>query len=187
MLLGIVLAGGLSSRMGTDKALLDWRGEAQLCRAMRQLREVGCDQVVVSRNQPGFIVDKFICQGPVAGIHAALDQVQCDEALVMPVDMPLLDSLSLVELLNAGRDVAHSCYYSDSVLPCYLNNPMAALAVAERRLVARACSVHGLLEALHALSFTPPSTLHLFNTNTPHEWQTAQQLAVQHQSEHHGS
>jgi molybdopterin-guanine dinucleotide biosynthesis protein A len=187
MLLGILLAGGLSSRMGTDKALLNWCGEAQLSRAMRQLSEVGCDQVVVSRNQSGFIQDKFVNHGPVAGIHAALDQVQCDEALVIPVDMPLLDSISLIELLSVGRDAVHSCYYSNSVLPCYLNNPMATLSVAERRLVAGERSVHGLLQALHAQSVNPTSTLNLFNTNTPHEWQTAQQLAVQHQGRHYGS
>lgn len=178
MLLGIVLAGGLSSRMGTDKALLNWHGEAQLCRTMRHLSEVGCEQVVVSRNQNGFIQDRFVHQGPVAGIHAALEQNQCDEALVVPVDMPLLDSLSLSKLLTMGREGGYSCYYTDSVLPCYLSNPMAACSVAERRLAAGQRSVFGLLEALHAQIISPLSTLHLFNTNTPQEWHTAQQLAV---------
>lgn len=43
----ILLAAGLSSRMGTPKALLDWGGEPLIRYQIRQLFEAGLDEVVV--------------------------------------------------------------------------------------------------------------------------------------------
>ena len=47
MISGIVLAAGLSSRMGSLKPLLDWGGEPLICYQVRQLGEAGCDEVIV--------------------------------------------------------------------------------------------------------------------------------------------
>lgn len=47
MISAIVLAAGTSSRMGSPKALLDWAGEPLVCYQVRQLREAGCDEVIV--------------------------------------------------------------------------------------------------------------------------------------------
>ncbi len=47
MISAIVLAAGASSRMGSPKALLEWGGEPLVCYQVRQLREAGCDEVVV--------------------------------------------------------------------------------------------------------------------------------------------
>lgn len=43
----ILLAAGISSRMGTPKALLDWGGEPLIRYQIRQLFEAGLDEVVV--------------------------------------------------------------------------------------------------------------------------------------------
>jgi molybdenum cofactor cytidylyltransferase len=43
----ILLAAGESTRMGTPKPLLDWFGEALVDYQIRQLREAGCEEVVV--------------------------------------------------------------------------------------------------------------------------------------------
>ncbi len=47
MISSIVLAAGLSTRMGEPKALLDWGGEPLLSYQVRQLKEAGCDEVIV--------------------------------------------------------------------------------------------------------------------------------------------
>ncbi|MGI8927228.1 MAG: nucleotidyltransferase family protein [Tepidiformaceae bacterium] len=47
MISGIVLAAGMSQRMGTPKALLDWGGETLVAYQVRQLREAGCSEVIV--------------------------------------------------------------------------------------------------------------------------------------------
>jgi len=44
---GIILAAGMSTRMGRPKALLDWGGEPLVCYQVRQLQEAGCDEVIV--------------------------------------------------------------------------------------------------------------------------------------------
>jgi len=47
MISGIVLAAGISTRMGEPKALLDWAGEPLVCYQVHQMREAGCDEVIV--------------------------------------------------------------------------------------------------------------------------------------------
>ena len=47
MIAGILLAAGMSTRMGEPKALLDWGGEPLVRYQVRQLREAGADEVVV--------------------------------------------------------------------------------------------------------------------------------------------
>jgi CTP:molybdopterin cytidylyltransferase MocA len=44
---GIILAAGASSRMGTPKALLDWGGQPLVAYHVEQMREAGCDEVIV--------------------------------------------------------------------------------------------------------------------------------------------
>jgi molybdenum cofactor cytidylyltransferase len=47
MISSIVLAAGISTRMGKPKALLDWHGEPLLAHQVKQLLEAGCDEVIV--------------------------------------------------------------------------------------------------------------------------------------------
>ena len=54
---GVVLAGGRSSRMGRDKALLEIDGCTLLDRAVALLHEAGAATVIVSGDRPGAIGD----------------------------------------------------------------------------------------------------------------------------------
>lgn len=47
MISSVVLAAGMSTRMGTPKALLDWGGEPLICFQVRQLLDAGVDEVIV--------------------------------------------------------------------------------------------------------------------------------------------
>jgi len=88
VLTGIVLAGGLSRRMGRDKASLPWDGEDLLHTALRALAPV-CDALVVVSNQPraitlaGVVVvaDDYEGCGPLGGIHAGLTAASGDSRI----------------------------------------------------------------------------------------------------------
>jgi molybdenum cofactor guanylyltransferase len=87
-----VLAGGRSSRMGADKALLEFRGRTLLERAMETSRDVaGACRIVGSTEKYGDVIeDVYVGQGPLAGIHAALRASSTDRNLVLAVDTPLM-------------------------------------------------------------------------------------------------
>ena len=73
MIVGLILAGGLSSRMGEDKALLRVGNETMLQRTARVLREAGADFVAMSGSRTGGIPDRWRHAGPVGGIASAVE------------------------------------------------------------------------------------------------------------------
>lgn len=120
---GLVLAGGASSRMGSDKAFLQVDGETLLARQTRLLREAGCERVIISGRRetrergapPRIFVDQGGAEprapvivhdapglsGPLAGILAALDALDdsATHLLTLPVDLPAMRAETLRELL----------------------------------------------------------------------------------------
>ena len=100
-----VLTGGRSSRMGSDKALLSYRGQTLLERALQTAAAVAGRAVIVGPRERyaayGEVVeDIFADCGPLAGIHAALGATQTEFNLVLSVDMPLMTSEFLRWLLE---------------------------------------------------------------------------------------
>ncbi|MBP2655060.1 MAG: molybdenum cofactor guanylyltransferase [Firmicutes bacterium] len=102
---GIVLAGGLSTRMGRDKASLPWGGVDLLHNVLRSLVPVCGQLIVVSNveraiNIPDVIVvrDKYCGCGPLGGIHAGLSVSMSTYNFVVACDMPFVQS-SLVDYM----------------------------------------------------------------------------------------
>jgi molybdopterin-guanine dinucleotide biosynthesis protein A len=98
---GIVLCGGLSSRMGTSKAMLPFGPETMLQRVVRLLGSVVSPLVVVAAGAqelpalpPGVIVtrDEREARGPLEGIRAGLKALppHVDAAYITSCDVPLL-------------------------------------------------------------------------------------------------
>ncbi|AXT40648.1 molybdenum cofactor guanylyltransferase [Alteromonas sp. BL110] len=128
-LIGLVLAGGQSRRMGQDKALMRYQGATLIEHASSLLKAAGCDEVLISRNAPNFLNDKIDDAGPLGGVHAALE-VLCNsnagkgsaiELLVLPVDMPQMTPQLLKALVSAGREAQRSVYVENRFLPFYLS------------------------------------------------------------------
>jgi molybdenum cofactor guanylyltransferase len=92
---GYVLAGGKSSRMGRDKALLELAGKPLVLRAVEKLRLV-CAEVSILGNREELeayaplVRDLHEGCGPLGGIEAALAHSTETWNLFMAVDMPLL-------------------------------------------------------------------------------------------------
>ena len=92
---GYVLAGGKSSRMGQDKALLELAGKPLVLRAVEKLRQV-CAEVSILGNRDELeayaplVRDLHEGCGPLGGIEAALAHSTKAWNLFMAVDMPFL-------------------------------------------------------------------------------------------------
>ena len=91
---GFVLAGGRSTRMGTDKALLHYAGRPLIAHAVDLLRprELNptsweCDLILLL--YAPVVEDLHPDCGPLGGIEAALASSSSDWNLFLPVDLPL--------------------------------------------------------------------------------------------------
>lgn len=121
---GALLAGGESRRMGRDKSSLVLttavddgsapRDETLAARAVRVLSSVAEEVVVLGHGRgvdPSLprLEDTVAGIGPAAGLLALLESGRGDSYVVLPVDMPLVDAALLAELLAALDDApAHS-------------------------------------------------------------------------------
>src|SRR5579859_2029055 len=102
-----VLAGGQSSRMGSDKALLNLEGVPLILRATSAAATV-CNSVSLvgdpaKYSNLGFpvVADEFEGCGPLAGIEAALRATSADWNLILACDMPRLET-DILESLFAS-------------------------------------------------------------------------------------
>jgi len=92
---GFVLAGGKSSRMGSDKALLELDGHPLIDIALGKVRALGM-QPQICGSRPDLtkyapaIPDNFPDRGPLGGIEAALTVSESEGNLFVPTDLPLL-------------------------------------------------------------------------------------------------
>jgi molybdopterin-guanine dinucleotide biosynthesis protein A len=97
---GYVLAGGKSSRMGRDKALLELGGKPLLAHAVKKLRRVCLDVRVLGANSKlaeyaPIVPDMHPDCGPLGGMEAGLAHSAFAWNMFMPVDMPFLPSAFL--------------------------------------------------------------------------------------------
>jgi molybdenum cofactor guanylyltransferase len=97
---GYILAGGRSSRMGTDKALLQLAGKPLIQHAVTKLQRICADVHILSSNPAlakyaPLVQDLHPNCGPIGGIEAALAHSPHEWNLILPVDMPLLPAAFL--------------------------------------------------------------------------------------------
>jgi molybdopterin-guanine dinucleotide biosynthesis protein A len=109
----IILAGGASSRMGQDKALIDWGGRRAVDRVADLAAAAGAADVLVAGGDYGlpFVDDPAPGAGPVAGLIAAVAVLAgrgIDRALILAVDAPTLRPQDVARLSNAPAPGA--CY-----------------------------------------------------------------------------
>jgi molybdenum cofactor guanylyltransferase len=109
----ILLAGGKSQRMGTDKGLLDLNGKSfikHICDALQPI--VGSNILIVSGNKKydalGFsrVEDIIENKGPVGGLYTALKESKTKVNLVLSVDVPMV-STELLNWLIANHDESY--------------------------------------------------------------------------------
>lgn len=187
---GIILAGGVSSRMGEDKALLPWRGGTLLDNAVVILSEVVDPVFVVvdsTRKRPAgraaVILDDFPAVGPLGGIVTGLRCARTGFHLVVACDLPMLQDEMLVELLVAANEAP---YPVDAVIPEVAGRDQVlcavyshtALAALDKALASGERAVHRAIRDLRCLRIpesrirqVDPELLSFKNINTREEYE----------------
>ena len=215
--LGVVLAGGLSSRMGQDKAQLKRQQKAtspsensahsMLDFSKQLLADAGIEDIVISGDNHQ-IPDRVAHAGPVGGIYSVLahylanspEHLQPKALLILPVDLPLMTAAALSELRLKGELSHKATFFRDSQknmhhIPLYLpNNAFLNMfllqAFHREKLLVNSTnnytnnetiksksgpSVRAMLEQVPHQAIASLNSQVLFNTNTPEQWQQAQQ------------
>ena len=184
---GLILAGGMSSRMQRDKAALIYQGESQLDRAFvmlsRHLAEVFVSvretQIAdPNRARRPLIIDQAgETGGPIVGIRSAQAAVPDVAWLVVACDLPFLSDRALAQLL-AARDpslLATAFRSTHDGLPeplCAVWEPASAAALTRHRESGKTCPRKFLIN--HPVKLLEPyDPRALDNINTPEEYADA--------------
>lgn len=106
---GIILAGGKSRRMGSDKGLIMYKGW-QLVKYSIELLKPYCTRILISTNNSEYeqfgyelIGDEITGAGPMAGIASCLRKSNTELNIVLSCDMPLLEPVIIETLLKNSK------------------------------------------------------------------------------------
>jgi len=182
---GVILAGGNSSRMGRNKALLEFRGRPLIETVYRTMAELFTEVIVVT-NQPqeydflpcAKIPDIHEGLGSLAGIHAALAWSKNPRIFVVACDMPYLDAGLIRGLAGLLGDEAALVPESAAGLePLHAFYARGALPRLEKALLAGRVRIIDLIEEVGARVVPAEEVARLsagadsfLNINTPEEY-----------------
>ncbi len=101
----LVLAGGKSSRMETQKAELDFEGKTFLETLTGKARKLGFGEIIVSGypcNEPGtvFVKDELEQRGPLGGMYSGFKAAKSELCFVVSVDAPHLDNNTVSAMIK---------------------------------------------------------------------------------------
>lgn len=187
-LYALLLSGGKSERMGSDKNWIEYFDIPQY-QYVTKLLESLVDKVYISVRlhqeipYPHLITDKYKDLGPFGGILTALETYPNASFLVVAIDLPFLNSENLKNLI-ALRDISGkatafyniekgfyeplACIWESSILP--------DLQASFRNQIYKPTRVLELVEAKKV----PLDTYFLQNINTPEEYQQSLELLKKH-------
>ncbi|KUJ95817.1 MAG: molybdenum cofactor guanylyltransferase [Desulfonauticus sp.] len=121
---GAILAGGKSSRLGRDKTWVEYEGEPLLVRTYNLLQQLGLPVYILGRNpveyglEDRWLADEIKDIGPMGGIYTGLKNLQ-KSLLVVSCDLPFLHLSCLQVLLQRRKKidpdkVMTTFYYPDT-------------------------------------------------------------------------
>ena len=170
----ILLTGGRSTRMGTDKAALPFGDGTLLSVQLEKLRALGITDVLISGYGDGMVPDDMPGCGPLGGLAACLPRIRNRCALVLSVDVPLVSETVLRCLIEAHTGGVTLLRHADRTEPLIAVYD-AALGEAARRLLREGKrAVRALLdEADCRVLDTDADEAQFLNCNTPEEYRTA--------------
>ena len=105
--------------MGTDKALVEFRGQPLVVHALRILREAGLSASIAGarsdlKKYASVINDFDAPEGPLGGICAVMEVTSVTRFVFVPVDLPLLPA-SLLWLLQDHAEVTGNAVTATSI------------------------------------------------------------------------
>ena len=189
-----VQAGGKSSRMGEDKALIRLAGIPLIERVLARIDGLA-DEILITTNHPETLThlnlrmagDEVPGAGALHGLKTALDAARGELVLVLSCDTPFVNRELLEHLLSRAHE-------ADAIVPKHddkyeplqavynrarcLPAVEAALLASKRRMVSFYPQVHVLPIEENVLSRLDPSGLSFFNVNTAEDLARAEQLLI---------
>lgn len=192
-----ILAGGKSSRMGTDKSFVPLLGRPLIEHLLARVTDLGQAETLLITNRPDVYVnlalpvypDVMPEKGPLGGIYSALHYSPSPYTLVVACDLPFVNPALLRYMLNL-RAAEGGPF--DVVVPRVARYPQGLHAVYSQRclepiradLEANRLKVIGFYERVRVRYLDEPEYepfdahgLSFFNVNTPDELARAQRLA----------
>jgi molybdopterin-guanine dinucleotide biosynthesis protein A len=188
-LTGIVMAGGKSRRMGTDKSMLEIDGVPMYLFAARLLQQFtqeifisvnGCQASSHSYAFP-FLIDQFEEEGPVGALVSCHQQLQ-KPLLLLACDMPAITCAfisSLVSLHKPDSGITMFCNIEEGAYEPMLSVwEVSALDDIAAFFLSGGRSFQKFLTSRNVPKYPPPAANSLVNCNTPDDWQYWKQHAV---------
>lgn len=176
-----ILAGGKSSRMGTDKALLELDGKTfirKLCEELDDFEE----KIIARGNRENIgdiswnvIPDRYFECGPIGGLHAVLSVCQSEVMFCVSCDMPFLQRSLVEELckyMNDNTDAVIAVTQDGRKHPlCGLYRKSVG-SVLEAQILTGNYRMMTVLDKIKAnyVTITSQNTQQLKNINTPQEY-----------------
>jgi molybdopterin-guanine dinucleotide biosynthesis protein A len=190
----IILAGGKSSRMGTNKALLKVSEKTNIERIVIQLKKL-FDDIILVTNEPeaySFLnikvtTDQYHGKGPLAGLHAGLVASRFEKNVIVACDMPFISS-------EFARDLVNRIGNYDAVIPVINGRQHPLFSVFKKKNIERIAEsidneqlrMRGLLDQLYVLYLTEKDLMDyskesleriFFNMNNPIDYESAKKWA----------
>lgn len=191
----VIQAGGQSSRMGQDKALMPFLGQLLIERVVKRL--IGtADELLITTNRPDafaslalpLVSDIIAGRGALGGLYTALAAAHGAVVAVVACDMPFVrPDLLLAErdmLIREAVDVVvpcspdgleplHAVYRRETCLPAV----EAALRAGERKVISWYPAVRAREMTQQEVAALDPEFRSFININRPEEFQAAETLA----------
>jgi molybdopterin-guanine dinucleotide biosynthesis protein A len=159
-----ILTGGLSSRMGRDKARLRLGGQSLLSRVRTVAAQTPWPVRVIRRD----LVPRC---GPLGGVCTALQTTLAEVVLFLACDMPFITTALIVKLVSLKRTRKMAVFTLGGNGPGFpFLIRRAALLLVEEQIAAGQFSLQTLAAKCRARMIrTPDSARSLFNVNTPED------------------
>ncbi len=181
-IVAIILAGGNSSRMGKNKALIPYNGKRLIDHIANQIYLSGIKEIIVSGTIEGYecIPDIIKNGGPMVGIATVISKAYSDydSFMVLPVDLPLLNSDVINQLIENNNNKCDAICFKSNPLPFIINKSSTLLNdLNSSNFIDNfdKQSVKKFLSKFNTqfLELSKKNTHALTNTNTPNEWALA--------------
>jgi len=194
---GIIMAGGKSTRMGKNKALLKIGGQTVIERIANELRKAVSELILVTNTPEDYqflglpmIEDQWKGMGPLAGIHAGLEASKTEKNLVVACDMPFVSSEIggyLLQFLDHYQGAVPMI--SGQLHPLFAAYRKDALPEISKALEKQELKIRLFFDRIQLKYVTEedlkklglPLENHFFNMNDPKEFSLAVKMALRNQ------
>ena len=143
---GIILCGGKSSRMLTNKALLKLKDKTVIEIVLSEMNKV-FSEVILSANEFNdfsflnipIVEDSFVYRGPLAGIYSALKESKTKKNFITTCDLPLINHKMIEHISKIESD-------KEIVIPVINGSPQKLFGLYNKSLIQKIEEIFSLSE-----------------------------------------